>query len=40
MEKSKILMIALSALSILALGLGFAAFGVGEWFPPGGSIAP
>lgn len=40
MEKNKILMMALSVLSLLALGLGITAFGSGEWFPPGGSVVP
>ena len=40
MEKNKKLMIALSILSLLALGLGFTAFGLGEFYPPGGSVIP
>jgi hypothetical protein len=40
MDKSKKMMIALSLLGIIALGLGFVSFGLGNWFPPGGGIVP
>lgn len=40
MEKYKLLMVAFSLLTILALGLGITAFGQGEFYPPGGSVIP
>ena len=40
MDKNKKLMIALSIISIIALGLGFASSGLSNWFPPGGGTVP
>ena len=40
MDKCKILTIALSVISTVALWLGFVSSGKVNWFPPGGGIVP